>query len=229
MKLKIAMPRALGGTARARPSAPAPPAASPGGRGNYWAARREMMYYRYVFALAGELARDARSLIDVGSHQTSIAEEFDWIPERAALDLKTPYSSEAVRGIQADFLAFEPDRRYDFALCLQVLEHVPEAGSFAKKLLAVADRVLVSVPFKWPEGTYKTHCQDPVDLEKLTGWFGRKPDYKLIVHEPFRPEKTGRRLIAYFHDPRQRFDLQRYRERAKVADARSPATRPPKG
>lgn len=191
--------------------APRPP-------GKYWERRQGMMYYEYVRALAFPLAAKARSLIDVGSHGTSLAEDFDWIPERVALDLRTPYASEAVRGIQADFLAFEPDRRYDFALCLQVLEHVPEAGAFAQKLLAVADRVLVSVPYRWPEGVCKHHCQDPVDEAKLAAWFGRAPDYRLVVEEPFRDRRNSRRLIAYFHPPGEAFDPKHYRNRAPRGD-----------
>ena len=180
-------------------------------RGGYWKKRRRMMYYKYVIALAERLTRDTRSLIDVGSHTTSLAETFDWIPDRVALDIRHPYSSENVRGIRADFLTFEPENRYDFALCLQVLEHIPDAGAFARKLQAVADRVLVSVPYKWPEGACARHCQDPVDAAKLAGWFGREPDYQLVVEEPLRQGEVGRRLIAYFHTPGQRFRTRDYR------------------
>ena len=195
-------------------------------RAPYWRKRREMMYYRYVLELARELARDAQSLIDVGSHQTSIAEEFDWVSNRVALDLNQPYCSETVRGIQADFLTFEPEQRYDFALCLQVLEHVPDAAAFARKLLQDSDRVLVSVPYKWPAGTHSDHCHDPVNERKLARWFGRQPDYKLIVHEPFRSERTGRRLIAYFHTSGETFDLARYRQKAGSKRGRTASSRP---
>jgi hypothetical protein len=194
------------------------PASKPKDSDGYWKRRQGMMYYEYVRTLAAALARDAQSLIDVGSHNTSIAEQFDWIPERAALDRGIPYSSERVQGIQADFFQFTPARRYDFALCLQVLEHIPDAGAFAKKLLAVADRVLVSVPYRWPEGQCKHHCQDPVDEAKLAGWFGREPDYQIIVEEPFRERDKSRRLIAYFHSPGEKLDLKQYRNRAPRGD-----------
>jgi Sulfotransferase domain len=209
-------------TAASKPRSPSSPATipAPGSKDQdgYWRKRKGMMYYEYIRTLATPLARGAKSLIDVGSHSTSIAEEFDWIPERVALDLRTPYASETVRGIKADFLRFTPERRYDFALCLQVLEHVPEAGAFARKLLAVADRVLVSVPYRWPEGQCKFHCQDPVDEAKLAGWFGREPDYQIIVEEPFRERDKSRRLIAYFHSPGEKLDLKRYRNRAPRGD-----------
>ena len=177
----------------------------------YWKRRQEMMYYQYVLDIAGPLAAGARSLIDVGSHGTSMAEAFDWIPERVALDLREPYSSPAVTGIKADFFAFAPERRYDMALCLQVLEHVPDAKGFARKLLQVADRVLVSVPYNWPKNRNRFHCQDPVDEKKLAAWFGREPDYTIVVAEPFREDAIARRLIAYFHVPGERFDVKRYR------------------
>ena len=182
-----------------------------GARGNYWTRRSEMMYYRYVLEIAGELAKDATSLIDVGSHSTSIAEKFPWIRDRVALDLRKPYSSPTVRGVQADFLAYEPEKRFDFALCLQVLEHVPPVEEFAKKLLRVADRVLVSVPYKWPEGGCKYHCQDPVNEQKLAAWFGRTPDYTIVVQEPLNVSASNRRLIAYFHTPGVPFSLRRKR------------------
>jgi hypothetical protein len=191
---------AAGTRARQRGRAVRPPR-----RTGYWKRRRDLMYYRYVFALAERLAAPARSLIDVGSNTTSLAEELDWIPERVALDISNPYASEAVRGVRADFLAFEPEARFDFALCLQVLEHIPDATAFARKLQEVAERVLVSVPYQWPAGACDRHCQDPVDETKLAGWFGRAPDYQIIVQEPLRRGPVGRRLIAYFHTPGERF------------------------
>lgn len=208
--------------AEPRPTA-APKKANPTlkARSGYWAKRRGMMYYQYVRMLAFPLAAEARSLIDVGSHSTSLAEEFDWIPERVALDLGTPYSSDSVRGIQADFLHFRPARRYDFALCLQVLEHVPQAGDFARKLLAVADRVLVSVPYNWRKGQCKQHCQDPVDEAKLAGWFGREPTYSVVVEEPFQKTKS-RRLIAYFHKEDNDFNVNAFlREMRRARNVRT--------
>ena len=196
--------------ARPRSAPPAAQDASPAVAG-YWNRRQKMMYYQYVIDIAGPLAADARSLIDVGSHGTSMAEEFDWIPERTALDLREPYSSPSVKGIKADFFTFEPEHRYDVALCLQVLEHVPDAGRFARKLFDVADRLVVSVPYMWPKNRCRFHCQDPVDEAKLAGWFGRKPDYTIVVAEPFREAAIARRLIAYFHTPGEKFDLKRYR------------------
>jgi hypothetical protein len=189
---------------RARP-APAEPAAAEAesGASGYWDRRRDMIYYDYLRRMVGRFGAEARSLIDVGAHETPLAEEFDWIPERVALDIRAPYSSPAVTGIRADFRDFEPGRRYDFALCAQVLEQVPEPEAFARKLLGIADRVLVSVPYRWPAAA-KTKggaaAGAPIDKATLARWFGRAPDHMVIAQEPFQTGPTSRRLIAYFHD-----------------------------
>lgn len=168
------------------------------------------MYYLYVQKMVATLARRAKSIIDVGSHDTSICETFDWIPKIHSLDIVKPYSSERVKGIKMNFFDFYPDEKYDFAVCLQVLEHIPDVQDFSKKLLKVAKSVLISVPYKWPEGSSKYHCNDPVDEEKLALWFGRKPDYKVVVKEPLEPGVKSRRLIAYFHHDPKQFDLKKY-------------------
>jgi hypothetical protein len=186
-------------------SIPAPPSnANP----DYWEQRKHMMYYKYIDVLVRTLAAGARSLIDVGSKRTPLIEAFDWIPRRDALDIVQPYCSSHVRGIKADFLTYGPAERYDFALCLQVLEHIPDAAAFARHLFEVADNVLISVPFMWPEGATAHHVHDPVSLEKLFAWTGRTPSYDVVVAEPL-----GRsRLIAYFHAPHSTFSLKALRE-----------------
>lgn len=186
--------------AKARAAAPAVvrPAREAAGSG-YWGRRRDMIYYEYLRRMVARFGADARSLIDVGSHETPLAEEFDWIPERFALDIRAPYSSPAVTGIRADFLSFEPGRRYDFALCAQVLEQVPDPGAFARKLLGIADRVLVSVPDRWPAARRGAKARDPIDKATLAAWFGRAPDHLVTAQEPFQAGPSSRRLIAYYH------------------------------
>src|SRR5690606_16439743 len=99
------------------------------------------------------------------------------VPNRTSLDLVEPYRADGITSVVSDFLAWEPDRRYDLVLCLQVLEHVRDAKSFARKLLRTGRIVLVSVPYRWPAGVSKNHVQDPVTIEKLVDWFGRMPDH----------------------------------------------------
>src|SRR6266542_1900821 len=63
-------------------------------------------------------------------------EWFDWIPRKVSIDIHKPYRSPTVEGITADFLTFKPKQRFDICLCLQVVEHIPDARAFAQKLLA---------------------------------------------------------------------------------------------
>jgi len=66
---------------------------------------------------------------------------------------------------------------------MQVLEHVPDAQSFAQKLLEVSKVVIGSVPYKWPKGHTESHIHDPVDEAKLLAWFGRKPYHSHLCRE----------------------------------------------
>lgn len=97
--------------------------------------RSSKMYYDYVIYMVQILAADSKSIIDVGSGNSSIIERFDWIPKKHALDIQNPCNSNNVLGIKADFFEYEPTERYDFGTCLHVLEHIPDAARFASKLL----------------------------------------------------------------------------------------------
>ena len=162
------------------------------------------MYYRYVRAIVQGVAADANSIIDIGSHDTPIIEWFDWVPKRATLDWKIPYTSEHVEGIKTDFFEFNPEEKYDVALCLQVLEHIPDAEAFALKLFDIAQAVVISIPYNWRAGSCKSHIHDPVDMDKLASWTHRNPDYHVIVKEPL---STATRLIAYYHPVNKEFSL----------------------
>jgi hypothetical protein len=157
------------------------PAATPR---DYWARRQDLLYYQVVRIVAQGLARDATSVIDIGSWNTPTLDWFPDVPARTSLDLRTPYRAEGVTSVAADFLTWTPDRTYDLALCLQVLEHVKDARGFAQKLLEVANAVVISVPYRWPETRNKYHVHDPVTIDKLRSWFGRAPSYAFLVPEP---------------------------------------------
>lgn len=160
--------------------------------------RAGMVYYAVVERLATQLATGAGSVIDVGSWDTPCLEWFSPDIKRYSLDLRKPLQAEGVISIKADFLKWEPAEQFDIAMCLQVLEHVPDARSFAQKLLSIAKTVIVSVPYKWKEGKVKYHVHDPVDEAKLESWFGRKPHYQYICREIRTVE---RRLICVYEDP----------------------------
>lgn len=164
---------------------------------DYWRSRADLLYYQYVYFILRAAAPDARSLIDVGTRNCGYLEWFDWIDTIVSVDLVKPYQSERVTGCKADFFDYAPSQRFDVALCSQVLEHVPEAGAFAAKLFAIADKVLITVPYKWSARRRTPgHVHDPVDEEKLARWTGRKATYAVVVEEPFRPKSP--RLIAYY-------------------------------
>lgn len=182
---------------------------------DYWEERQGLVYYRYVDLIVRGVAPRTKSIIDVGSSNTSIVEWFDWVPVRHALDKRNPYSSENVGAIKQDFLQFNPASKYDLAICLQVLEHIPDAGTFARKLFDIARSVLISVPYQWPAGDCKYHVHDPVDEDKLEYWTRRKPDYDIVVKEPLIDSPKGQRLIAYYHDPDLKFSLSQARNRLK--------------
>ena len=166
----------------------------------YWDRRRHMLYYEVIRILAQELGKGAESVIDVGSWNSPTLDWFPDAPNRTSLDLRLPYHADGIQSLTADFLAWEPDRAYDLALCLQVLEHVPDARAFARKLLTVASVVMVSVPFRWPASRNPHHVHDPVTLDKIVSWFGRRPNFTYLVREP--TSAVERVVCVYDRDDR---------------------------
>ena len=152
----------------------------------YWERRQQYVYYYVVRQLTEGLGKNAASMLDVGSAATPFLDWFAHIPERASLDLSFPYDGPGVTPITTDFLQWEPGRRFDVVTCLQVLEHVPRADLFAKKLLAVGEIVVVTVPYQWEKGRVRSHIHDPVTREKTRSWFGCKPNYEFVCHEVVR-------------------------------------------
>ena len=173
--------------------------------------RQNLIYYRYVSMLVQGFAADVKSMVDVGSGDRPLIEEFDWIPKRVCVDKKRIYQSENVKGILVDFFDYEPEEKFDFGLCLQTLEHIPDAKKFTRKLFEIANHVLISVPYKWKAGTVAGHIHDPVDLDKIIEWAGRKPRYHIVVEEPF----TGHKRLICYYPPRG--------EKVSVLEARKKA------
>jgi hypothetical protein len=163
----------------------------------YWEERRQMAYYREVIRLARQFAPTARSVLDVGPHGTPLVCELDWIPDKTVVDL-AKVEIPGVTCLQMDFLQYMPSQVFDLVLCLQVLEHVPLAEAFARKLLDTGRTVIISVPFRWPAGVCKPHVHDPVDREKLLGWTGRASITDVVVRDRRRD-----RLIAVLEGVRE--------------------------
>ncbi len=169
----------------------------------YWAARQDLLYYQVVRVLAQGLSKEAASILDVGSAACPCLDWFPHIEKRVSVDLYNPYDGPGVVPIRADFLEWQPEHAFDVVTCLQVLEHVPRADLFAKKLLAAGSVVVISVPYKWPEWRMGSHVHDPVDQQKLRDWFGRAPNFEYLCKEVVG---DSRRLVQVYerHDVRWR-------------------------
>ncbi len=160
----------------------------------YWEERKDYIYYKVVRKWLSDFPPGG-GLLDVGSADTPVATWGDF-DRRVAVDLRAVEGAAQVDGRAMDFMELPGSEVYDVLTCLQVLEHLPDdvVVGFARKLLAHASlSLIVSVPYLWPEGRCASHLQDPVDRDKLVGWFGRPPDESIVVDEG-----STRRLVARF-------------------------------
>lgn len=151
---------------------------------DYWTSRQASNYLRVVRGICDTIAGDARTVLDVGSFGTPILEWRRRTAQRlVSIDLRQPYVADGVESITADFLEYTLGEPFDLVTCLQVLEHVPDATAFARKLLAAGRIVVVSVPYKWPKGACASHIHDPVDERVMRSWFGRLPTSQYVARE----------------------------------------------
>ena len=164
------------------------------GVSGYWSNRRDFNYYREVLRLARVHAPEGRTALDVGARDTAVLRSLDWFTHRVALDIQPYPARRGIERVVADFRTYRVPRSFDLVLCLQVLEHLEEPEAFTRKLLESGRTVIVSVPYRWPEGTGPGHVQDPVDEVKLVGWAGRTPVETCIVRDELD------RLIAVFRE-----------------------------
>jgi len=165
---------------------------------DYWSARKNHIYLLAVRTIVEQLGQKAQSLVDVGSNGCPYLDWFEWIHNRTSIDIDNPYTRPSVHAVKADFMKWEPDKKYDMSLCLQVLEHVEEPHSFAQKLLNLSDVAVISVPYNWPAGRTKGHIHDPVDEKKMYDWFGREPNFSYIATEVVSP--VSRLVCVYERD-----------------------------
>lgn len=189
--------------------------------GRYWADRKDLIYYQYLYLLVRCVGARATSLIDVGTGSSPYMEWFDWITQKVSIDVIEPYRSRTVRGIIGNIIETKLDRRYSLCTCLQVLEHVEDPVRFARRLLEISDLTLISVPHNWPSASTAGHRHDPVDLQKIVRWFGRRPNYSISVSEPFLGKKSAR-LFALFDNinPTRRFGTAVWRGRKPITATR---------
>jgi hypothetical protein len=183
--------------------------------GEYWKKRSDLIYYQYLRMIVRCIGVNANSLIDVGTGNVPYLEWFHWIESKISIDVGTPYSSEAVMAIKGDVFVQKFSRKFDICTSFQVLEHIEDAEAFAHRLMQLGDLVLVSVPYMWPEKASEWHVHDPVDLSKVTRWFGRAPNWYQVVQEPFLGQ-TGQRMFALYDvdNPSRTFGVGDFRSRA---------------
>lgn len=170
---------------------------------NYWSNRKHSLYYRAVAQIVAVVGHDASSIIDVGSANTDYVKWFGWIPRKVQLNRGFNSELEGVERIATDFFTWAPEKPFDVAMCLQVVEHIVDARGFCQKLKETGKKLVISVPYKWPAG-HPDHVQDPVDEDKIMSWMDIPPNYSLIVREPF----GSARIICYYDiagGPKTRF------------------------
>jgi hypothetical protein len=161
-------------------------------RQGYWDSRKDFNYYRAVIELSRKHVPAGTQVIDVGALDTGVLTQLDWFQHRVALDVAYMPPRRRIRRVRMDFMEYRPPVTFDLVLCLQTLEHLNDPRPFARKLLETGKTVIISVPYKWPAGTYAGHKQDPVDEAKLKSWTGQDPIETVIA-------RNGRkRLIAVF-------------------------------
>jgi len=157
---------------------------------NYVNCRKDYLYYKYVRNLISICAVNAKSILDVGSGGVDTISHLSNVTEKYSLDCMYSLCESGVVDVLADFFEWEPGRKFDVVCCFQVIEYIVDAEIFCKKLLEMAEHVvIVSVPYMWEKGACSEHVQDPISEEKLAGWFGYEPTFCNIV---------DKRLIAVF-------------------------------
>ena len=172
---------------------------------HYLKNRLQYPYYKYIRTLLGLLSYNAASICDVGSNGTDM---ISWLPckEKVSIDLKNPLQAEGVESITADFITYDFQRKFDIVTCFQVLEHISDDSVkfFANKLLKITERLLiVSVPYRWPQGACKWHLQDPVDEAKFASWFDDsnaqlKPAFSRVIYNKGEASEKSARLVVVF-------------------------------
>lgn len=149
----------------------------------YWEDRRNSVYIHVCRQLIKIMGRSAKAVADIGSNQTPTLDFYPGCPLKYSVDPGSPYESHDVTSVREDFLKWAPPEPIHFLSCLQVMEHVADATSFAARLLEVSEVALVSVPYMEAPGLNEGHIHSRIDLQRITEWFGRAPNYHYIAKE----------------------------------------------
>lgn len=159
---------------------------------DYWKSRSSLLYYqRAIGWILG--ASPGERIIDVGSADTPLVLAGSFA-DRVTVNLEEFPPLAGVTRHVGSFLSLDLPPA-DAVICLQVMEHLSdeETKPFAEKLLRTGRRVLLSVPWRWPAGSCGDHRQDPIDEQKIEGWFGAKPVWSDLIRDG-----SVRRYMAEF-------------------------------
>ena len=171
-------------------------------RKDYEERRKDMEYYKDSLNIIEKIRNQnkSESIIDIGGWAGSFVSRTA-INEKVCLDIEPKTeSNDNVRNIIHDFLTWKPDKKYDIAICMQTLEHMPDnkVAIFAKKLFEISEHVVISVPYMWKRGQSPNHLQDPVNENKIYGWTGRQP-----TNTHISTDKKMQRIICYYDESKK--------------------------
>lgn len=164
---------------------------------NYWNKRRKMLYYKKIIEIINKIKPD--SILDVGNGGCPYIEN-NFSSVINTIDTENAYASDKVKSIICDFMLWDSNLVYDLVVCSQVIEHILNPNEFVKKLFKHGRTILISVPYKWPEGTEKEHIHDPIDESKIFSWVGFNPGESHIITENVRNKsrKDISRIICLY-------------------------------
>lgn len=149
----------------------------------YWQKRKEFVYIHVCRQLIRIMGHSAEVVADIGSNKTPTLDTFPGNPLKFSVDPGSPYESHDVTSVRQDLLNWVPPKPIQLASCLQVMEHVRDVHSFAERLLKISEVSLISVPHLEEAGSNQGHLHNRIDLERITEWFGRAPNYHYIARE----------------------------------------------
>ena len=174
---------------------------------SYIDTRKDYEYYKYARTILKMICREEDTICDVGSWRTDM---ISFLPckRKMTIDLREPFCNDYVEGIRRDYLTWNAEK-LDVITCFQVLEHIDDdhVEVFAHKLLRDAPIAVVSVPYLWPEGKCKEHLQDPIDAEKLVGWFGKMPVFLRKITEKNTSTCRSRLFAIFINGVKSEIDM----------------------
>ena len=110
----------------------------------------------------------------IGVQDREYLTAIDWNSYCSVINFDQVAGGRVLCNVQDDFLQFEPSERFDLVFCLDVLGQVPKPTGFLRKVLRMAEVVVVSVPYKWPHNSESDRQHNPIDEVKLQQWARRR-------------------------------------------------------